>query len=45
MSEQIPAAVVTGRRVAMALLVTAIVITALLVVWLVASWSTQPVTI
>jgi hypothetical protein len=42
MTQQIPRAVVTGRRVAMALLVTAMVLTALGALWLFADWFTRP---
>ena len=41
----IPRAVVTGRRVAMAGLIIAMVLTVLAVVVLVALWATQPVTV
>lgn len=45
MNDEIPQSVVSGRRVAMVLLVLAMLITVAAVLWLVASWVTQPVTV
>ncbi|AXX32183.1 hypothetical protein KCV87_31605 [Actinosynnema pretiosum subsp. pretiosum] len=45
MSDDLPEAVETGRKVSMALLVTAWLLTTLLVVLLVASWITAPVVV
>ena len=41
----IPRAVITGRRVAMAGLIIAMVLTVVAVVALIAIWATQPVTV
>jgi len=41
--EQVPHAVIQGRRVAMALLITAMVSTVLLAVWLASWWATRPI--
>ena len=41
----IPRAVITGRRVAMAVLIIAMVLTVVAVIALIAIWATQPVTV
>jgi hypothetical protein len=45
MNEEIPHSVVSGRRVAMVLLVLAMLITVAAALWLVAVWATQPVVV
>lgn len=45
MSEEIPQSVVTGRRVAMVLLVLAMVITVAAILWMFAACVTAPVTV
>lgn len=45
MNDEVPAAVVTGRKVSMALLAAAVLVTALLALWLVAQWFTEPVVV
>jgi len=42
MTDQIPGTVISGRKVAMALLVVAMVATVLFVVWTVVLWITAP---
>ncbi|HEV2781165.1 MAG TPA: hypothetical protein VGX25_17405 [Actinophytocola sp.] len=45
MSDEIPQSVVTGRKVAMALLVVAMLLTVAAVLWLIALSATAPVTV
>ncbi|HEX9337477.1 MAG TPA: hypothetical protein VF892_16395 [Pseudonocardiaceae bacterium] len=45
MDDDIPHAVVTGRRVAKALLLFATLITLFAAIWLFAAWMTQPIAV
>jgi hypothetical protein len=44
-TDQVPASVATGRKVSMALLVTAVLVTTLLALWALALWVTAPVVV